>query len=104
GEVIPTCHYIVVDEAHQLEDVATQYFGIAVSNYRLDDLGHDVDRAVAAKLLPDEEAAGNLKDRAERVRDYGRAFFSVLQLIRFDGPGVAGTETRIRVGANQLNR
>ena len=32
GEVIPTCHYAVVDEAHQLEDVATQYFGIAVSN------------------------------------------------------------------------
>ena len=27
GEVIPTCHYAVVDEAHQLEDVATQYFG-----------------------------------------------------------------------------
>ena len=104
GEVIPTCHYIVVDEAHQLEDVATQYFGIAVSNYRLDDLGHDVDRAVAAKLLPDEEAAGNLKDRAERVRDYGRAFFSVLQLIRFDGAGVAGNETRIRIGATQLNR
>jgi ATP-dependent DNA helicase DinG len=104
GEVIPTCHYIVVDEAHQLEDVATQYFGIAVSNYRLDDLGHDVDRAVAAKLLPDEEAAGNLKDRAERVCDYGRAFFSVLQLIRFDGAGVAGNETRIRIGATQLNR
>ena len=39
GEVIPTCHYAVVDEAHQLEDVATQYFGIAVSNYRVDDLG-----------------------------------------------------------------
>ena len=39
GEVIPDCHYAVVDEAHQLEDVATQYFGIAVSNYRIDDLG-----------------------------------------------------------------
>jgi ATP-dependent DNA helicase DinG len=104
GEVIPTCHYAVVDEAHQLEDVATQYFGIAVSNYRLDDLGHDVDRTVAAKLLPDEETADNLKDRADRVRDHARAFFSVLQLIRFDGPGVAGNETRMRIGANQLNR
>ena len=104
GEVIPTCHYAVVDEAHQLEDVATQYFGIAVSNYRVDDLGRDVDRAVAAKLLPDEEAADNLKDRVERVRDHARAFFSVLQLIRFDGPGVVGNETRMRVGANQLNR
>ena len=27
GEVIPACSYAVVDEAHQLEDVATQYFG-----------------------------------------------------------------------------
>jgi len=104
GEVIPTCHYIVVDEAHQLEDVATQYFGIAVSNYRLDDLGRDVDRALAAKLIPDQEAADNLKDRAERVGDHARAFFSVLQLIRFDGPGAAGNETRLRVGASQLNR
>ena len=104
GEVIPTCHYAVVDEAHQLEDVATQYFGIAVSNYRVDDLGHDVDRAVAAKLLPDEESAGDLKDRAERVRDHARAFFSVLQMIRFDMPNAVGNETRMRIGPSQLNR
>ena len=32
GEVIPECPAAVVDEAHQLEDVATQYFGVAVSN------------------------------------------------------------------------
>jgi ATP-dependent DNA helicase DinG len=104
GEVIPTCHYAVVDEAHQLEDVATQYFGIAVSNYRLDELGRDVDRAVAANQLPDQEAAANLKDRVERVRDHARAFFSVVQMIRFDVPGSAGSETRIRIGAPQLNR
>ena len=29
GEVIPSCRYAIVDEAHQLEDVATQYFGIS---------------------------------------------------------------------------
>src|SRR5436190_15754494 len=44
GEVIPSCATLVVDEAHQLEDVATQYFGIAVSNFRLDDLVRDVER------------------------------------------------------------
>ena len=38
GEVIPSCPTLVVDEAHQLEDVATQYFGVAFSNYRVDDL------------------------------------------------------------------
>jgi ATP-dependent DNA helicase DinG len=104
GEVIPACHYAVVDEAHQLEDVATQYFGIVVSNYRIDDLGRDVDRAVAAKLIEDAEVADNLKDRAERVRDHARPFFSALQMIRFDAPGIAGNETRIRVGSPQINR
>jgi hypothetical protein len=34
--------------------VATQYFGIAVSNYRLDDLARDVDRALASKLIADD--------------------------------------------------
>jgi len=104
GEVIPTCHYAVVDEAHQLEDVATQYFGIVVSNYRIDDLGRDVDRAVAAKLIEDPDTAGALKDRAERVRDLARPFFSALQMLRFDGPGVGGSEARVRIGAPQINR
>ena len=104
GEVIPACHYAVVDEAHQLEDVATQYFGMVVSNYRIDDLGRDVDRAVAAKLIEDAETGDNLKDRAERVRDHARPFFSALQMIRLDGPGVGGTEARIRVGSPQINR
>ena len=38
GEVIPSCERAVIDEAHQLEDVATQYFGRAISNYRVDAL------------------------------------------------------------------
>ncbi len=42
GEVIPSCRFAIVDEAHQLEDVATQYFGTAVSNYRFDDYARTV--------------------------------------------------------------
>ena len=68
GEVIPSCHYAVIDEAHQLEDVATQYFGIAVSTYRVDDLARDMDRALGANLVADRERADALKDDAERVR------------------------------------
>ena len=37
GEVIPACSNAIVDEAHQLEDVATQYFGFSVSTYRVED-------------------------------------------------------------------
>ena len=41
GEVIPHVSYAIVDEAHQLEDVATQYFGCSMSAYRVDDLVRD---------------------------------------------------------------
>jgi ATP-dependent DNA helicase DinG len=68
GEVIPGCATLVVDEAHQLEDVATQYFGIAVSNYRVDDLIRDVESSVS--LTPEMlQATG-------RVTDRSRTFFS----------------------------
>jgi ATP-dependent DNA helicase DinG len=68
GEVIPGCATVVVDEAHQLEDVATQYFGIAVSNYRVDDLIRDVESSVS--LTPEMlQATG-------RVTDRSRTFFS----------------------------
>jgi ATP-dependent DNA helicase DinG len=68
GEVIPGCATLVVDEAHQLEDVATQYFGIAVSNYRVDDLIRDVESSVS--LTPEMlQATGRVTDRA-------RTFFS----------------------------
>jgi ATP-dependent DNA helicase DinG len=101
GEVIPRCNYAVVDEAHQLEDVATQYFGVALSNYRVEDLARDTDRAIGANLIPDRDRADSLKTAAEHVRDHARSFFSALQLIRFDGSGVGGAESRVRVGPDQ---
>ena len=69
GEVIPSCNYAIVDEAHQLEDVATQYFGIAVSNYRLDDLARDVDRAVAGRLIGDADREHEIRHDVERLRN-----------------------------------
>ena len=45
GEVLPPYDYLVVDEAHQVEDVATQYFGAAVSNVRVDELARDAEAA-----------------------------------------------------------
>jgi hypothetical protein len=95
GEVIPSCAYAIVDEAHQLEDVATQYFGISVSNYRLDDLARDVDKAVGAHLIPDAAHADGVRDTVDRLRDRARRFFGALQMIRFEGPG-AGVESRVQ--------
>jgi len=78
GEVVPTCPTLVVDEAHQLEDVATQYFGVSFSNYRVDDLVRDGERLLSGTPRDVEDLARAL----QRVADRSRAFFSALSTER----------------------
>jgi ATP-dependent DNA helicase DinG len=42
GGILPEYQAVVFDEAHEIEDVAGQYFGFSVSNYRLMDLKRDI--------------------------------------------------------------
>lgn len=44
GEVLPRYQAIVFDEAHLLEEVATQYFGTSFSSYRIEDFIRDAER------------------------------------------------------------
>ncbi len=104
GEVIPECRHAVVDEAHQLEDVATQYFGRAVSGYRIDNLVRDVGRALGARQVPDPDHARAIGVAAGRVEDHARTFFGALQMVRFEGPGVGGHETRVRITRQHMLR
>ena len=80
GEVIPDFVHLVLDEAHQLEDVATQYFGIAISNYRLDDLVRDSERALSALSEHDRDHA--ITRAIARVTDHSRAFFGGVAMAR----------------------
>jgi ATP-dependent DNA helicase DinG len=95
GEVIPSCERAVIDEAHQLEDVATQYFGRGVSNYRLDALARDLDRG--STLIADRGKAADLRTDVGRVRDHARMFFSSLQSLRYEGGAAGGGDSRIRI-------
>ena len=104
GEVIPSCSYAVVDEAHQLEDVATQYFGLAVSSYRVDDLARDVERTAGAIPGGDRDLIAGLRDAGDRVRDRARVFFAALQVMRMETPGLSGADNRVRVGSPHLAR
>ncbi len=103
GEVIPDCRYAVVDEAHQLEDVATQYFGISVSSYRIEDLGRDAERALAANLVADGDRAAQLASDVGRMRERARDLFGALHGLRLDS-GVAGADSRVRIGPAQTLR
>src|SRR2546421_1094777 len=42
GAVLPDYAAVILDEAHQIEDVASEYFGVQVSNYQINDLLRDV--------------------------------------------------------------
>ena len=71
GEVIPECSYAIVDEAHQLEDVATQYFGVSVSTYRFDELARDGERADRGRRRR-REGAGAARGARPRARSRPR--------------------------------
>jgi ATP-dependent DNA helicase DinG len=94
GAVIPERDVAVLDEAHQLEDVATSYFGLSVSHYRLADLARDVTQAIEPWPAPERRDA--VRRMAARVDDRSRQFFDVLQ------PRRRGGEDRIRITADAL--
>ncbi|MSO56599.1 MAG: ATP-dependent DNA helicase [Acidobacteria bacterium] len=99
GEVIPECHYAIVDEAHQLEDVATQYFGVSVSSYRFDELARDGERLIAAGAAG--ERAGDLTAVLERTRERAHDFFrNVAHTLPARSP--QATENRLRITAAML--
>ena len=98
GEVIPSCPTLVVDEAHQLEDVATQYFGFAFSSFRVDDLLRDGGRLLA--VAPFGAADGDVHRDLARIGDRARTFFSGLALARQLHGG--GNESRARYTAEAM--
>jgi ATP-dependent DNA helicase DinG len=91
GEVIPACNHVILDEAHQLEDVATQYFGVGVSTYRIDDLAQDIERLG----IPDTAKA------VEKLRDRARMFFNEIAYAHRADGRVRGEE-RIRATPSSL--
>jgi ATP-dependent DNA helicase DinG len=93
GEVIPDCNHAIIDEAHHLEDVATQYFGIAISNYRIADLVRDAERALNLGMIEDLDS--DLRHAISRVDDHSLTFFSALQMARH---ARGGFEERLRIG------
>jgi ATP-dependent DNA helicase DinG len=99
GEVIPECSYAIVDEAHQLEDVATQYFGVSVSTYRFDELARDGERMIAAGIAG--EKAPELREALDRAKDRAHDFF---RNVANSVPARAqqSSENRVRVTAKIL--
>src|SRR5437870_8856073 len=56
--ILPDYSAVIFDEAHDLEDIATDYFGFHVSNFRLSEFIHD-----ATKLDEDVSAVARASER-----------------------------------------
>ena len=71
GAVLPDYAAVILDEAHQIEDVASEYFGVAVSNYQIDDLLYDV----GGLRLENNEVERELGRISARVQRFADAFW-----------------------------
>jgi ATP-dependent DNA helicase DinG len=72
--ILPEVGAVIFDEAHELEDVAGSYFGVSVSNQRVEELARDVENSLQRNKLLSASVAGALKSLRER----SHLFFSVL--------------------------
>jgi len=82
GGVIPDYDAVIFDEAHQIEDVVTQFFGVTVSSTRLEVLIRDSERSFGAAKLRDgsgpvlrelAQASSLFFERLPREKNGGRA-------------------------------
>src|SRR6202522_4125236 len=71
GSILPEYSAVVFDEAHEIEDVASDYFGRRVSSYQFEELVRDTEAML--RLLKIEAAP--LRKNLMRVRERARTFF-----------------------------
>ena len=64
--ILPEVGAVIFDEAHELEDVAGSYFGVAVSNGRVEELCRDVEASLQRNHMLSASISGALKSLRER--------------------------------------
>jgi ATP-dependent DNA helicase DinG len=83
--VLPDAEIVIFDEAHELEDVASSYFGISLSNVRFEELARDLETMLRAK----QALSSSITSAAQMARERARLFFAAL-------PRGAGSEGRMQ--------
>ena len=73
--ILPEAAAVVFDEAHELEEVASSYFGLSVSNVRFEELARDTET-----MLRGKEGADKLPGLTQQLRDRARMFFAGLPM------------------------
>jgi len=100
--ILPDYSAVIFDEAHELEDVATDYFGFHVSNYRVLELVQD-----ARRLAAQSEAEVDGIDQVQRASDRFFNQFALLGEGRHPLPrleGIEGLIAAVRDARRSLKR
>lgn len=71
GSILPEYSAVVFDEAHEIEDVASDYFGRQLSSYRFEELARDTDSMLRVLQID----AAPLRRHLARLRERARSFF-----------------------------
>lgn len=102
GEVLPRYEAVVFDEAHQLEEIATQYLGSTISNYRFEELARDLRRECTAAKVKE----GTLPRIATDLLDLEERFFQPLRgrEARFPLPKEQWKEAAKEIGARVMDQ
>jgi ATP-dependent DNA helicase DinG len=73
--ILPDAAAVIFDEAHELEEVASSYFGLSVSNLRFEEMARDLD-----VLLRGKEGTANIPGATQQLRERARMFFAGLPM------------------------
>ncbi len=72
--VLPAAAAVIFDEAHELEEIASNYFGISLSTQRFDDLARDAETMLKAK----QASTAAIESATATLRERARIFFAAL--------------------------
>jgi ATP-dependent DNA helicase DinG len=108
GEILPSADAVVMDEAHQLPEVATQFFGVSLSARQILDLTRDAG-------LAREREAGDVAALPHRLRAVEAGVRALRETLGGDGqrqlwsdlvtwPGVAGAVGRLDAALDALDQ
>jgi ATP-dependent DNA helicase DinG len=93
--VLPEAGIVIFDEAHELEDVASSYFGINLSNVRFEELARDLESMLRAK----QALSAGISSAAQIARERARMFFAALP--RGSGHGGANADGRMQFSGRE---
>ena len=108
-ELLPRADTLIIDEAHQIPDVATRFFGVEVTSGQLAELARDTGAATKADAPDTPDLVDLAADLEAAVRDVADAFEGAVQRVEWAAmppaarDRIAAIEARIDALADALD-